>query len=414
MLACESKKRLLVTASTFPRFEGDTEARFVFDLCRKLTRYFDVTVLVPADPDALLEEKMAGVSVIRYRYAPLRKMEKLAYPGAIIPRLQAKPYYWPLVPMMMAGLFWAVIKELSDHRYDVVHAHWLMPQGIIQSFISLKKDAPPYVVTSHGGDIHSFNHPVFLKMFRWVVNGSSALTVVSSEIKTTIKKKLRLSDALKIDVVSMGADFEHFNPKYRYENWHEEIGLALPVFLFVGRIAEKKGLKFLIEAFATPIMKQRQCSLLVVGDGPLKKQLQDYVKALDLSQKINFLGGVNHNELKKIYASADVLCVPSITAKNGDAEGLPTVIIESAASGIPCIASRSGGISDIVHDNETGLLVEQKSVDELVSACIKYIETPELRKKHGLAARALAKNYDWNVIAEKYAKVINQAIQQIN
>ena len=84
------KKKLLVTASTFPRWEGDTEPRFVLDLCKALKIYFDVTVLVPACPDAKKEEFLEGIKVIRYHYFPIHKWETLCYPGAIVPRIKEK------------------------------------------------------------------------------------------------------------------------------------------------------------------------------------------------------------------------------------------------------------------------------------------------------------------------------------
>lgn len=92
----QKKKKLLVTASTFPRWEGDTEPRFVLDLSSHMTDEFDVTVLVPASPGAKDTEVMDGVKVIRYHYFPIHKWETLCYPGAIVPRIKEKKfvYYW--------------------------------------------------------------------------------------------------------------------------------------------------------------------------------------------------------------------------------------------------------------------------------------------------------------------------------
>ena len=100
------KPRLLVTASTFPRWKGDTEPRFVLDLCKKLTAYFDVTVLVPAAPGAARKEMLEGVSVIRYHYFPVHKWETLCYPGAIVPRIREKKVRVLLVPFLFFALWW--------------------------------------------------------------------------------------------------------------------------------------------------------------------------------------------------------------------------------------------------------------------------------------------------------------------
>ena len=85
-----NKSKLLVTASTFPRWLGDTEPRFILDLCKVLNNYFEVTVLAPSCPGAKDMEIVEGVNVIRYHYFPIHKWETLCYPGAIVPRIKEK------------------------------------------------------------------------------------------------------------------------------------------------------------------------------------------------------------------------------------------------------------------------------------------------------------------------------------
>ena len=131
-MAEKQKKKLLVTASTFPRWTGDTEPRFVLDLASYMTDEFDVTVLVPAVPGAEEREVLDGVKVIRYHYFPVHKWETLCYPGAIVPRIREKKVRALLVPFLFISLYFHLWKLLPD--YDIVHAHWLIPQGIMQSF----------------------------------------------------------------------------------------------------------------------------------------------------------------------------------------------------------------------------------------------------------------------------------------
>lgn len=97
------KPKLLVTASTFPRWEGDTEPRFILDLSKALLEYFDVTVLAPAYPGAKTKEVLEGVKVIRYHYFPIHKWETLCYPGAIVPRIKEKKIRALLVPFLLGG-----------------------------------------------------------------------------------------------------------------------------------------------------------------------------------------------------------------------------------------------------------------------------------------------------------------------
>ena len=148
------KKKLLVTASTFPRWENDTEPRFILDYCIGMSRYYDVTVLVPVAPGARDAEVLEGISVIRYHYFPIHKWETLCYPGSIVPRIKEKKLRLFLVPFLLLSLYLELRKREKD--FDFVHAHWLIPQGILSAFCRT-----PFLVTGHGGDVGELNGSVF-------------------------------------------------------------------------------------------------------------------------------------------------------------------------------------------------------------------------------------------------------------
>lgn len=145
------KKKLLVTGSTFPRWNEDTEPRFILDYAKAMTEYFEVHVLVPMAPGAKENENMEGVNVHRFHYFPIHKWETLCYSGAIVPRIKEKKIRILLVPFLLLSMKHA-LKQYSK-KVDLVHAHWLIPQGIMQSGIK----NTPYIVTGHGGDVTSLN-----------------------------------------------------------------------------------------------------------------------------------------------------------------------------------------------------------------------------------------------------------------
>lgn len=348
------KKKLLVTASTFPRWEGDTEPRFVLDLSKHMTDEFDVTVLVPAASGAKDEECLEGVKVIRYHYFPIHKWETLCYPGAIVPRIKEKKVRIFLVPFLLISLWYHLFKLLP--KYDVVHAHWLIPQGIVQSF--LKK---PYIVTGHGGDVTSLNKGILRKLKIRCLKKAKHVTVVSEHLKEKVKE---LVPEIEPSVISMGVDISKFGKQYYVSNYFNQDDKK--VVLFVGRLAEKKGVKYLIEA-----MREVDALLVIVGDGPLRDELKKQAKIL--GDKVKFLGAKTHDELKIIYASADIFVAPSITANDGDQEGLPTTIMEAMASGLAVVASDSGGISQVISDDINGLLCKEKDINGLsksISKCL--------------------------------------------
>lgn len=388
------KKKLLVTASTFPRWEGDTEPRFVLDLCKHMVDTFNVTVLVPATPGAKDSEILEGVEVIRYHYFPIHKWETLCYPGAIVPRIKEKKIRAILVPFLFVVLFFKLLMILP--KYDIVHAHWLIPQGIVQSFF--KK---PYIVTGHGGDVTSLNKGIVKKLKRRCLKRATHVTVVSNHLKEFVEK---MEPSVCPNVISMGVDVSKFGKQNQVENLWKQGNKK--VILFVGRLAEKKGVTYLIEA-----MKEVDALLVIVGDGSLKWKLQKQAESVD--EKVRFLGAKTHDELKTIYASADVFVAPSITAKDGDQEGVPTVIMEAMASGVPVIASKSGGIAQLIEDGKNGLLCKEKSTEQLATKINMLLQEKDLVEKLVKEGYRTISQYDYEVQAEKYKKLYHDVLFEI-
>ncbi|MCR4704731.1 MAG: glycosyltransferase family 4 protein [Lachnospiraceae bacterium] len=385
-----NKKKLLVTGSTFPRWEGDPEPRFVLDLAKNMQDRFDITVLVPADPGAKDAEILEGVKVVRYHYFPIHKWETLCYPGAIAPRIKEKKIRILLVPFLFLGLW---IKLFSMRKeFDAAHAHWLIPQGIVHSFIRL-----PYIVTGHGGDVTSMNGGILKTLKKRCLRRARAITAVSDPLADLLKD---MAPGRDVPVLSMGVDTERFGPQYRKEHLFSKEDI--PVVLFVGRLAEKKGVRYLIEA-----MEQVDALLVIVGIGPLKEALEKQA-AKAKRAKVVFLGGKTHKELKEIYASADVFAAPSVTAKDGDKEGLGLVILEAMASGLPVAASRSGGIVQVIRHEENGLLSEERAVDEIARNLNRILTDDVLRAKLVKGSYETARAYDYRAQAAKYADLIEK------
>lgn len=381
------KKKLLVTASTFPRWEGDTEPRFVLDLCRNMIKWFDVTVLVPYAPGAKEHEILEGVEIIRYHYFPIHKWETLCYPGAIVPRIREKKSRALLVPFLFAALYLQLARRLAE--YDMVHAHWIIPQGIVQSLF--KK---PYVVTGHGGDVNTLNKGIVKKLKIRCLRKARHVTVVSDYLE---KKIQWLAPGVSASVISMGVNADRFGKQYFVKNYFGQ-GERQAV-LFVGRLVEEKGLTYLIQA-----MKQTDALLVIVGDGPVRDDLEAEAKAMNVDAL--FLGSKTHEELRTIYASADIFVAPFITARNGGQEGLGLVLLEAMASGLPVIASRSGGISQVIQDGINGLLFEEKNSEELAEKLNFLLENDAERQKLIQKGDETVERYDYRFLAERYADLL--------
>lgn len=383
------KKKLLMTASTFPRWEGDSEPRFILDLAKSLNQYFDVTVLAPAAVGARDREILEGVKVLRYHYFPIHKFETLCYPGAIAPRIKEKKIRILLVPFLFFGLYIRLFCMLP--KYDYVHAHWLIPQGIVQSFFRKK-----YIVTGHGSDVRAFNKGIVKVLKCRCLKNAQYITTVSEHLKDEVNI---LYPNAKTSVISMGCNIEMFGQERRIENLFGQGNRK--VILFVGRLVEIKGVQYLIRA-----MERVDALLVVVGDGPLRENLEE--EARQYGERIIFMGAKSHQQLAEIYASADIFVAPSITSDNGGQEGFGLTILEAMASGLPVVASRTGGIVDLIEDGKDGILVEERNVSALSEAINKLLCSDSVYSEIVKNAVIKARQYDYKVIANKYKQLFEK------
>ena len=200
-----AKPRMLVLTSTYPRWRDDPEPGFVHELARRLTADFQVMVLAPHARDAAVEEELDGVLVCRYRYAPAA-WETLVNDGGMVANLRGNPLKWLLVPGFLLSQAWVTRRLSRQYRPDVIHAHWLIPQGLVVTLIRLFGQIPPFLVTSHGADIYSLRGSVLNALKRRVARSAAAMSVVSSAMQDEAAR-IGLRPP-RLEVLPMGVDFQ--------------------------------------------------------------------------------------------------------------------------------------------------------------------------------------------------------------
>ena len=361
--------------------------RFILDLAKSLLPYFRVTVLAPAAPGAAAQETLEGVQVIRYRYFPVKRWETLCSPGAILARVKEKKRRALLIPFLFLGLWWKLLR--IQGRFDLVQANWLIPQGIVQGCFR-----KPYVVTGHGSDLTGLNWGPMRALKRRCLRRAGAVTVVSTQLKQAAEQ---ICPGKPATVCSLGYNREQFSPLFRQEKlWNQGEQKAI---LFVGRLAREKGISYLNRA----MREVTQANLSLVGEGTLREELER--EAEEMKDRIFFLGSKTHQELRTLYASADVLAVPSLQ------EGLGLVILEAMGSGLPVAASRAGGIPDLVREGENGFLVPPADSHSLAEALRKLLTlSPEARQRFQENALRTAASYDYVEVGKRYAAILNSVL----
>lgn len=161
------------------------------------------------------------------------------------------------------------------------------------------------------------------------------------------------------------------------------------LIVHVARLVEKKGTSDLIKAFSIVSRDIPHSELVIVGTGPLEGDLQRLVASLQLNERVRFLGAQSHSETLDWIGKAAVLAVPSVTAKSGDVEGLPTVIFEASALGVPTVGTLHAGIPEAIIDGQTGRLVSERDVSALASALLQVLGNEESSRELGKQARKL-------------------------
>ena len=402
--ANDPKPAVLVLTSTFPRWEGDVEPPFVYELARRLTDSFVVHVLAPHAPGSKRREILDGVHVHRFRYGPAC-CERLAYQGGILANLKKSPALFGLVPFFLAAQLLAVIHLLMRQPIQVIHAHWIFPQGMIALLARFLSGRPTRVVcTSHGGDLYGLKGRFFKETQRRVLLGSDRVTVVSRAMRFDLVNMG--ADPRKVCVIPMGVDLQYrFVPAAT-----SACGDSL---LFVGRLVEKKGLRHLFEAMPLILRQRPQAQLTVVGDGPSRQELENLSLELGLRECVEFRGGVRNVDLPTAYQRAGVVVFPSVIGNDGDREGFGLVLVEAMGCGCAAVVTDLPAMRDIVSDGKTGLVVSQKNSVQLAKAVVRLMGDSELRSAIAREGRRhVRENFDWARVSRQYASLMVAIIDQ--
>jgi glycosyltransferase involved in cell wall biosynthesis len=398
----DARPRLLVLASTYPRWPGDPEPGFVHELSRRLADRFRVVALVPHAPGAKRREAMDGVEVVRYRYAPQR-LETLVNDGGIVANLRRAKWKSLLVPTFVLAQAWAAWRLLRRERIDVIHAHWLLPQGLIAALLqSFPGRKVPFVVTSHGADLYALRGRTLDALKRFVLARAASATVVSRPMRDRLDAIG--ADAGKVSVLSMGVDLaRRFSPDASVRRSDREL-------LFVGRLVEKKGLRHLIDAMPTVLQAHPDARLVVAGFGPERDALERQARMLGLAHAVRFLGAVPQAELPTLYRRAALFVAPFVRAESGDEEGLGLVLVEAIGCGCPVVVGNVAAMDEVFGGELHAFAVDARDTQALAARIVAALDDPPARQHSAQSLRAaVLDRFGWERIAGAYADLLLRA-----
>jgi glycosyltransferase involved in cell wall biosynthesis len=392
--------KVLVFTTTLPSFTpGDATPPFVYELSRRIRKKgCDVSILTPRIPWSKKFETYDGIKIYRYPYFFKDTWEQLN-DGAILPNLKSKPQLYLQVPFLL--FFWLAKMIMLDRteKFDLIHAHWIIPGGLL-SVIAKKWFGMEgkILCTSHGADIFWLKGTLGTFLKQYVFRSIDHLTVVSSSIQKEVREVY--GGSLPMTIIPMGVDENVFSPEKRDPSIRERYWILGKFILFVGRLAEKKGINYLIRAMSEVSKKYPDSKCLIVWNGPMEKELKELTDNLNLSEKVIFAGPIENAKLPAYFASADIFVWPSIIAKNGDTEWFGLVFVESLLSGCCTIGTKLPGISEIINNGVNWYQCTHWDSIDLSKTIIRAIEDPALGDKKFL--RKSVEKFHWDFIAERY------------
>lgn len=382
--------RLLIVTTNYPRWEGDPHSPWLVELLGYLRqRGVTVHVLAPAY-GGQGDHTIQGIPVYRFRYAP-RRWERLTHEEGAPNKIRRNPFYLLLLPSyLMAGIA-AAWRRGKAGRYDVIHVHWPVPQGLL-GLAAQRAGGGRLVATFYGADLVMGRRFGFVRPFlRSFVRRCAQVAAISS----FTARELAAATGVTPRVIPYGISLPEAG-----QVGPAERGLVLTV----GRLIARKGHSYLVEAMA--LLRDRpHVRLVIVGEGHERPHLEALIQALDLGDRVRLAGRVPGDELERLYAACEVFVLPAIVDETGDTEMLGMVLLEAMRYRKPVIATHVGGIPDIVADGETGVLVPQRDPHALASAIARVLDEPAWAARLGQAGYAAARDrFSW-------AAVIRQTLE---
>lgn len=390
-----------VLTHNYPRFAGDFSGTFVEALCEEFARQgHRVTVWAPYDP--AFDRPLDGPVTLRlYRYAWPDSQHKLGYMRSMQSDLALRANTYLLSPAMFAAGIRTVRREAAALRPDVLHAHWLLPNGYIAAQAS-RSLGIPLAVSVPGSDAQvAAKNAVFRRMARATFTQAALLTANSKSLRDAV---IDLgADPAKFDMIIYGTDPDALRP-----DAHDvaplraslNIGDDQVLLLCVGRMVYKKGFDDLLRALADPALAGRPVVAVMVGDGDQRAAWEQLAGDLGVSAQVRWVGTVPKDHIGVYYNAADVLVMPSVSKP---ADGLNVCVLDAMSCAKPVVGSDVAGNPLAVVDGVTGRLVPEQAPAALAAALAELVDDPARRHAMGTAARQrIEQELGWPHLARRY------------
>ncbi len=435
--------RLLVLTHNYPRFPGDFSGTFIQSLCDALCAAGNEVLVLTPDDEAFGKEPPSQPSpapqgrgqtslsretarsavwaeveglgvgakpeVITFRYLFPRRLQKFGYMRTMEADVQPRGRALLLAPLVLLFGTLAAWRLVRRRKPDLIHAHWVLPNGFVGALVS-RLIHVPLVVSLPGSDVlMAGKNVLFNRMARFAWQTAALITTNSADLRA---EAIRLgAPAAKFDLIVYGVDARAFVPCAEgTRDLRERLGL-LPddvVVLGVGRMVYKKGFDVLIRALSILRDLHPRVRVVLVGEGDLEQKWEALAQECGVAERVVFAGRVPHDQIARYYNMCDMLAMPSVTRP---ADGLNVCVVDAMSCAKPIVASRAAGNPLVVANGINGLLVDENDPAQLAHALARLAEAPALRAQMGAASRRrLEAEFDWAPLAGRYLAHFRQIL----
>jgi glycosyltransferase involved in cell wall biosynthesis len=387
--------KVLVFTNLYPSHVEPTLGIYNKSTFEALARYCEVRVVAPIRAWARWKQPGLIVNPVREREGGVE---------SIFPPYWSIPTAWAL---HAGGMYLSMrpwIRELRrEFPFDVIVGAWAYPDAVAASLLAREANVP-LITAVLGSDVNEFPDLFGLRpQIRWGFKRAQRVLAVSRAIADRVVELGAPRE--RVLVQHNGVDGARFRIRNQAEA-RKSVGIEhdRPVIGYVGNIRPVKGSDVLIEAM-DHLVKQlgnSDAELWIVGSGEIEAPLRARVTALGLDSRVRFLGRQPHDAIPRWMSAIDVFCLPS---RN---EGCPNVILEALASGKPVVASRVGGIPELLTDGKNGYLVHAVDPGALAVALAMALDSPWYPE----ALRATVTFLSWDAVALTYQKLLGEVIEE--
>lgn len=401
--------KICLLTHTFPRFNGDSAAPFMDgvaeSLCQKNNEVFVLTPYSPLFKN--IERK--PYKIITYKYILPKCLHLLGYSKTLTNDKKIPLVNLLISPLLYLFGFIALLRLIKKEKIDLISAHWILPNGFIASVASLLTGIP-VVSTLPGSDVYmAQKNLVFKLMVRFAAFISKGITSNSPELLHDLQQ-LGV-DSKKFSTIIYGVDPFKFYPNYKNrQDLRKRLNIVEDaiIILSVGRLVEKKGFKYLVEAASLILQKNKEVIFVIIGDGDQQKELEDLIEKKGLTNNFYLLGDINYQKLPDYYNMADIFILPSIRDSKGNLDDQSVAVIEAMACGLPVVTTNFLGYRVVIKNKMSGFLLPPKNILRISQTLNNLILSRNLREKIGKQARInVLKKFSWQIIGYEYLQLFN-------